>query len=685
MKIKNIMRVLAVGAMMGATSSCADYLDVSKELSQTLDKDEVFSNWEYLKKWYGEIYQTMPNYSQTGYSIYTTGGGFLNSWAILSGELVCAHPNVLQYGQNTFTPSSTTFNRWWNCYKQIRQGMIFLERAPDSMGDPSDRENYQSPSMMRRMKADVTYLIAYNYFLMFELYGPTPIIPEVADPSDENIDYARASVKEMVEHIDGLLEKVISGEYSDALPETYLMPNMDDNYDAYTNMLRPTKIAAMALRARLWVYAASPLFNGGYQEALQLVDSEGKRLFEDADAERWKTAKLHLEELLQFADEHGMGLYEHENEDGTTDPHLSVYELFQKITKETIWATPNGDYYGISGSMEARTAPWALSYAATIGGNVGPYQEMVDMFFTKNGLDIHEDPEYSEEGFTDWENPCTNTTISKNVTKKHVDKQIFNMYVNREPRFYAGVTYEGKSWHIQPKSYPDFGAYFSVASASSYKAVDTNARSGYLLYKFNNRTIMKGDNNKTTYYRPWTYFRLADFYLYYAEVCNEIDPGNPDIISYLDKVRERAGIPGYRTLHDEGVKTDVIGDQEAQREAIYRERIVEMFGEGNYYFDMHRWMRAGWSKDGIDGTMIKDNEDKSLIRTGMDINQITVTEFKESSHKQAKTFRGEYGSGTFYNRTVLDNYPWKKAMLLYPVPYAEMQKSKLVVQNPLWD
>lgn len=92
--------------------------------------------------------------------------------------------------------------------------------APESIGDPINADGYISVEEMRRYKADVTYLLAYNYFLLFEFYGPTPIIPETADPSDENLDYARASVDEMVGHIDQLLESLISGEYRDDLPET---------------------------------------------------------------------------------------------------------------------------------------------------------------------------------------------------------------------------------------------------------------------------------------------------------------------------------------------------------------------------------------------------------------------------------------------------------------------------------
>ena len=132
-----------------------------------------------------------------------------------------------------------------------------------------------------------------------------------------------------------------------------------------------------------------------------------------------------------------------------------------------------------------------------------------------------------------------------------------------------------------------------------------------------------------------------------------------------------------------GVK-NIIGDQDQQREAIYRERIIEMLGEGNYYFDMHRWMRAGWSQNEYTGEWIKDNEDKQIIRYGMDISKPAVTTFNNLGNTAVK-FSDKIGEGSYYNRIVVDRYPWKTAMLLYPVPYNEMQKSELTVQNPLWD
>ena len=84
------------------------------------------------------------------------------------------------------------------------------------------------------------------------------------------------------------------------------------------------------------------------------------------------------------------------------------------------------------------------------------------------------------------------------------------------------------------------------------------------------------------------------------------------------------------------------------------------------------------------GEWIKDNEDKLLIRYGMDINKAAVKTYN-SAKNTAIEFYDKIGEDSYYNRIVVDRYPWSKAMLLYPVPYNEMQKSKLTVQNPLWN
>ena len=154
--------------------------------------------------------------------------------------------------------------------------------------------------------------------------------------------------------------------------------------------------------------------------------------------------------------------------------------------------------------------------------------------------------------------------------------------------------------------------------------------------------------------RPSNLFSLADFYLYYAEVCNEINPQDKNIIEYIDKVRNRAGIPGYADLAKSG-KKNIIGDYQKQMEAIKQERLVELLGEGQRYFEIRRWMDEEAAKSDIIGL---------------------------NKNRKSRARVGTYNS--FYRRISVVDKVWNKAMFFYPIPQSEINKSKLLVQNPLW-
>ena len=287
---------------------------------------------------------------------------------------------------------------------------------------------------------------------------------------------------------------------------------------------------------------------------------------------------------------------------------------------------------------------------------IGVSQQMVDAFFTDKGLDIHADPDYDEEGFTDINNPCAKK-------QPQIDKQIFNMYVNREPRFYHAITYHGKSWHIQPKN--GYTVKMGWEDANTDNNVDRQHFSGYYLYKRCNQTLLNTGSNNKSWARPSIIYRLADFYLYYAEACNEVDPKDPNVIKYLDLVRNRAGIPGYQELKDNGVKDkngnaiDIIGDYEKQAYAIRRERQVELFSEGQRYFDVRRWMICG-----------PGEEADQSVEYGMNVKGLTDLPPSDPN--------------SFFRRAVARRYNWNRAMYLYPIPHAEIEKSPSMVQNPLW-
>jgi len=628
--IKKFIYTLLAAGFLGF-ASCGDYLDVSGELSEDLDIDKVFENAQYTKRWYANAFNCIPDYGNTGNAIAST-----NPWSVLSGEIthnVSQARNTMAQG---FNAANAGFHRWGEMYQYIRQMQIFLDRAKP-IGNSSD-QSYLSEAEINRMKAEIKYLMAYSYFLLFELYGPVPLVKDYQRDPYERVDYPRASVDETVNYIDSLLKVVIT---SDGLPNANSVSDLKE-------MVRPSKSAAITLRARLAIYAASPLFNGGFTEALSIQSPDGKKLFPEYDANKWVTAKQRIKEAIDFTEGQGRKLYyRYQNDGSTPDPDQSIYWLFQEYNDEIIWAGTKSSYSG-EWETEPMTTPRDIYNS---WGSIGATQETVDAFFMNNGLAIKDTGSgYKEDGFTNIINPCNEN--------RHNDKNIFNMYANREPRFYAAVAYQGKSWHKQPNGNDEYAIDYSKGGGADNSVMD-HCRTGYMIYKLKNRTILFTGSNTRVWRRPMILFRLADLYLYYAEACNEIDPSDPDIIKYIDLIRKRAGVAGYQELANSGMK-NIIGDQQKQRLAIYQERQVEFYLEGQRYFDVHRWMVCGqgeWADQSkISGMNMDGYKDKPI------------------------------GSATsYYKRTVLENRAWRKAMYLYPVPQDEIMKSKVMVQNPLWE
>ena len=638
---KTIFLSLLLGGSL-CLSSCSDFLDVSDELASNLTMEQVFDNVDYTKRWHANIFNCIPDYS----ALFTELNGFRNPWPHMCCELTTCHGSGRSEMENGFNASNANFHRFGDCYKYIRQAYLFIERAK-SLGNATDK-SVLTESDIARMKSEAKFFIAFSYFSLFELYGPVPLVKGVVDESQSSFDFPRATVDETVNFIDGLLQEVLD---EDNLPETlrYTDAMTGQTTENMNEMVRPTKAAVLALRAKLWVYAASKLFNGGYPEALELVDGQGNHLFPAEDRGKWQTAKKHLETFLDFARQNGYELYVFYNSDGTPNPSESVYQLFQGYNNEIIWATSKTEMneFGTTLGLDSRCTPRDI-FDSMAG--IGVSQQSVDAFFTINGLDIHEDPEYDETGFSDIENPCAKY-------KPQVDQHIFNMYVNREPRFYQAVTYEGKSWHIQP--YDGYRVGLAWGEGNDDSNYDRQHFSGYYLYKRVSHEILPTGSYPRRWARPSIIYRLADFYLYYAEACNEVDPNDPNVIKYLDLVRERAGIPGYQELNDTGVKTGVIGNYEAQAKAIRQERQVELFSEGQRYFDVRRWMICG-----------PGEEADQSAEYGMNV------------RGSADIAPGEDGS--YFNRTVARRYAWTRAMYLYPIPHDEVEKSPSMVQNPLW-
>lgn len=310
--------ILALGLSATLLSGCKDYLNVSDDLAAEMTMEEVFNNTSYARRFHRYIYTGIPDMSNIIITdAYASLTGLDNPWPAVSDELKSAQNNVKTIPTIGYHAGSADLSRW-SLYKQIRQANEFIAYAhviPQN-GDVAD---FIDEKELALLKNEARFLRAYYHYLLFELYGPIPIMTEIADPSAADLDYYRNSVDEVVAFIDKELN-----ECYDLLPEKELNPDGTINNE---RAAAPTKGAALAILAKLHVYAASPLFNGGYPEAVALKDNQGKQLFPAKDDMKWKTA---LDALQRFID-YSKGRYSLYQvvKDGEIDPAESLYQLFQ--------------------------------------------------------------------------------------------------------------------------------------------------------------------------------------------------------------------------------------------------------------------------------------------------------------------------------------------------------------------
>lgn len=613
--MKKYISILALAVTFLSIGACRkDYLNVDKELASQLTMEEIFSNPTYARQWHRNIFTGIVNSSGI---ILNTGSGNVsgldNPWPAFTDELKNAQGALRSTTSAGYNAASAPYSRW-NLYQQIRQANIFLEKAvviPNTGGV----DFIEEPELIK-LKAQARFLRAYYHYLLFELYGPVPIIDKSLDPGSADLDFERNSVDELV--------KFVTDELT-AIADQLDVHITDQNFLAL-----PTKGVALAVKAKILVYAASPLYNGGFPEALAITNPSGKKIFPAKDNTKWQKALTALEEFITFSN----GKYElyRANTNGVYDVDKTLYEMFMRYNSEIVWANPNEIWGGVGGDgTQRRSTPRTQGQGFAC---IAVTQELVDDFFMNDGLPIEESPLYSETGFSIAGEDATNRT----------EPGTYRMWVKREPRFYQSVFYHGRKWHVT-----NGVVKFNKGNGNDNSAADY-PWSGYLMYKRISRTVHNTGSFPRTEYRPSIIFRLAEFYLLYAEALNEVNPSDPKILEYVDKIRERAGIPKLSVI-----KPGIAGNQELQRLAIQRESRVELCTEGQRYFDVRRWMIAEKpvGEGGQGGAFY-----------GMNMAANTEPEF--------------------FSRTTYETRAFNRAMYIFPIPLTEIQKSKKLKQNPLW-
>ena len=409
-------------------------------------------------------------------------------------------------------------NSWKTCWVDIRRVNVFLANVDHSP---------LSAARKTKFKAEARFLRAWYYSLLLKGYGGVPLIGDQVFAADGNFDLQRSSYSDCVNYVVSELDAAaaILPTYATQLPEDYG---------------RATQGACMAVKAKVLLYAASPLFNGSGVSTPGDVTE-----YPSYDKERWNTAAKAALAVMNT------GLYDI-YVDNTTRPGYGYYAVFQKrVNNEYIFTGmtgPNRTYENLL-LPPSRTGNSSSQVAV-------PTQTMVDSYLMKNGL------------------PITDPASGYDPA---------NPYANRDPRFDNSIIHNASSFfYTTTGTKSPIYTYVSSGTPDQFDNGKTN-NTGYYWRKM---CFEDGSGNTD---RCYPLIRYGEILLDYAEAVNEYQGPTAEVYNTLIKIRTRAGIdPGPANMY--GLKPGMT--QAQMRSVIQNERMIELSLEEHRMWDLRRWKIA---------------------------------------------------------------------------------------------
>lgn len=543
-------KILALLAIALSFASCEDFLDKQPEENLTLD--DVFSNRIYTRDFLSHIYTWMP----TEANMADDGGAWRNPYTAGCDEMECTYGGAYGHQINNGGWNPTDIKRtqvWQESYMGIRKANMMIERVDECPATEDEK---------RRWKGESYFLRAYFHFLAFRAYGPIILADHVYQTTENIHVYRRSPADAVVKFICDDCDKAIS-----LLHDRATWPTNETG--------RATTIAAYALKSRALLYLASPLYNGNTLFGDLKDPIDGTPLINQVYSEdKWKDAMDAALKCITEAEAVGHKLYDEFKD----DPVKNYQYLFltDGWNSEMLWAKNIGTYQHHFNCGDP---------AACNGFSIlCPTQEMVDAYqmadgstpitgYKNNGMEpiINKASGYTEEGFAEEAYPG------------RWEKGVSNMYVNREPRFYASINFAGARWKTTKASgwtEPHYCEFWYTGMDG--RGVVTG--SDYCKTGYNMRKLMHPDSKHNEYWprTVWCYIRLGEIYLNAAEAINEYAGPTEECYKYVDAIRNRAGLPGL----EKGLS------KEQMREKIRHERRIELAFETHRFFDVRRWMIA---------------------------------------------------------------------------------------------
>lgn len=574
--LNKYIRIAAFLGVILSFSACKkSYLDVVPDNVATID--HAFANRVEAEKYLFSCYSFLPQEGNPDMNPgFNAGDEFWTYWPMTLDYFALDSYEISRGLQNKV---NSKMNYWdgydgRSMWQGIRTCNIFLENI--------DKAVDLEPYVKERWVAEVKFLKAYFHWYLFRMYGPIPIVdqnlPITASP--EEVKVQRQPVDSVVNYISNLMDEAAAGEVNVGLP------NKIDSRS--TELGRITKVAALSIKARLLVTAASPLFNGN-SDYSNLKSKEGQPLFNATyDAKKWLKAKDACKKALDAATLASVKLYRFIPAAGEVDDALKTEmnirnAVCEKWNNELIWG-----YVG-----KGSPSYWAQLFACPqfdpnnvnreLKGKLAPTLKMAELFYTKNGVPIEEDQTWD---YTNRYELKTATTAEPMLQEGY---QTVGLHFNREPRFYADMAFDGSKWYMQSGEYKiqsKAGEYTGKKQSRMYSVT------GYFTKKLVNWNLVATTTEVNVESYPWPTMRLADLYLLYAEALNESGSA-ADALPYLNQIRERAGLKSVESSWTAySNKPGKYTTKDGLRDIIHQERGIELAFEASRFWDLRRWKTA---------------------------------------------------------------------------------------------
>lgn len=630
--------------LAGILSSCSSYLDVVPDSVATIDY--AFTLRSSAEKYLFTCYSYMPRNGHFNTNLgFNSGDEF---W--YPNPINDVSTDIVNIALGLQTKTSPYGNYWSGTrsgrplFQGIRDCNTFIANAEKV----PDLEAWERNQWVNEAK----FLKAYYHFFLMRMYGPIPLVKEnlPIGASPEDVQIYREPVDEVTAYIVQLLDEIIESE---ALPDRI---QGTENID----LGRITNSIVIALKAKVLVTNASPLFNGN-TEYTNFTDNKGRQLINPVyDLNKWVRAAEACKAAIDFCHMNNYGLYyfpgnySYEVND-TIKKQLDIRAAItaKENNPEVIW--PNTQ------SRASDMQRWAMPIiktGATSGsgpkGILPPTIKMVEMFYSNNGVPITED--------NSWD-------ISKKYQLKtggdnerfYIVKGQETVYLHfdREPRFYASIGFDRGIWfgnwlnNYSVKT--TLGAVLGrKGEISARQGISNFSISGYYPKKLVNiETSAAADGNITSamVQYPWPEIRMADLYLLYSEALNEINGYSTETTHWINRVRERAGLKSVEeSWTNHSSDPNKYKSKEGLREIIQRERTIELMFEGQRYWDLKRWKTAH-------------------VELNKPIKAWDITQLSAPS---------------YYSEILLANQRFTMKDYLWPIEISEIQINRNLVQNPGW-